>query len=254
MARVDYFQAFDWDWSDGFVRESARAQALRHRPKQTRVLSKICEADSVINFALWSMLPSGHPVGELWFETQTDLHSSIYLAYGGYFRQALGVLRFWLELAVQGIYFGAHYVGPTSRYRQWRAGTRQAPADMRKIAASLAGRSGKCFDADADSIFQHLDPVYAALCNHTHGRGLDVYDLQNGRDNVPRFLEQSFDTWWRGLVDVFATVCYLHRLFYVEPLCQYFAKYGSERRRAVVLGKALHAIVPEFALLVSSTQ
>ncbi|TAN02838.1 MAG: hypothetical protein EPN36_15120 [Rhodanobacteraceae bacterium] len=125
---------------------------------------------------------------------------------------------------------------------------------MRKIAESLAVRSGKSFDADAGSIFRRLDPVYAALCNHTHGRGLDVYDLQNGRDNVPRFLERSFDTWWQGLVQVFAVACYLYRLFYVKPLCQYFAEYGSEKRRAVALGKALHAIVPEFALLVSSVR
>ncbi len=120
MTHREYEQTFDWDWSDSYRSESARSQALKHRPKQTRTLARICEGDSLINFALWSSLPQGHPVGELWLETQTDLHAAIYLAYGGYFRQAFVVLRTWFELALAGLYFANHYKQPNSRYRQWR--------------------------------------------------------------------------------------------------------------------------------------
>lgn len=252
MARNSYPQVFDWNWSDGFPSESSRAQALKKRPLETCSLAQICESNNLIHFALWSSLPKGHPVGELWMETETDLHGSIYLAYGGYFRQALGILRFWLEMATNGVYFAKYYEQPTSRYRQWRAGGRQAPTNMRQIANSLATRDDKLFEANCEAIQKRIEPIYSILCHHVHGQGLDEYDLQDGRDNVPRFLERSFDLWWESLVNVSSALCYLYRLFYAEAIGAYLSKSGPEMGAALSLIRKLKEHVPEFSLLVTA--
>lgn len=252
MTRAKHEQTFDWYWSDVARTESARAQALRHRPKHTRTLAKICEGNNLIHFALWSSLPQGHPVAELWLETETDLHAAVYLAYGGYFRQAFVILRTWFELTVAGVYFANHYKQGNSRYRQWRAGSRQAPANMYKIAQSLAGHAPKSIQASRDAIQQHLEPVYSALSHHVHGQGLDVYDLQNGRDNVPRFLARSFDLWCSAAVQVFATICYLYTIFYAREAGAYFKVAKEELRRAQFLGRSLKSDIPEFAALIQA--
>ncbi len=251
MRRPQYLQAFDWDWSDGFDDESSRGQALKNRPRQTLMLSELCRADSLVHFALWTKLPKQHPVGELWLETQTDLHGSIYLAYGGYFRQALALLRLWLEMASNGVYFAKHYGQPTGRYEQWRSGQRQAPADMRKISESLAKRHGKLLNVNVEDIRSRLEPLYSNLCHHVHGQGLDVYDLQNGRDNVPRFLKHSFDLWCESAVSVFSAICYLYRIFFSKQIGEYLLGSKSEKRRAISLSCSLESHVPDFHLLIS---
>ena len=92
MESKDPFSIFDWYFADT-LRDSARYQALEDRPSETLTLMELVNADSLVHFSLWSELPSNHPVAELWSETQTDLQATIYLAYGGFFRQAFTVLR-----------------------------------------------------------------------------------------------------------------------------------------------------------------
>lgn len=93
MNERDPFMTFDLYFTDTSPRDSARHHAVEDKPAETNVLMQLIEADSIIHFALWSELPENHPVAELWLETQTDLLATIYLAYGGFFRQALTVLR-----------------------------------------------------------------------------------------------------------------------------------------------------------------
>lgn len=38
--------------------------------------------------------------------------------------------------------------------------------------------------------------IYDKLSIFTHSRGIDEYKLQEGRDNVPRYLEKSFNLWF----------------------------------------------------------
>ncbi len=106
-----------------------------------RILGDVIDAGSIISFGVGSSLPSEHPVPQLWLETQTDLQSTIYLAYGGYFRQAFTILRCWLELSIYGVYFAEHYEQqPTSRYKAWRNRHREAPANMQNVARAPAGQ------------------------------------------------------------------------------------------------------------------
>jgi hypothetical protein len=245
------YSAFDWYWSDGFARDSARSRAVAQRRGETGILVAVVHADSIVSFGLWSELPASHPVGELWLETQTDILATIYLAYGGFFRQAFTILRTWFELSVAGVFFSDHYRQPTSRYVRWRQGERQAPANMQDICHSLAARPSNNRSIPASVFLAKLDPLYSFLSKHAHGQGLDVFDLQDGRDNVPRFLGPSWDLWFTKALEVFDARCFLHDAFFVDPLAAHFASWPAERRRARLLARRLAEQVPIFAELIA---
>ncbi len=242
--------AFDWGFADGYE-DSARRNALQDKPSETQTLIAVVSADSLIHYSLWEELPGDHPVGQLWLETQTDLVASVYLGYGGFFRQAFAVLRCWFEIAVHGVFFGGHYGQRTERYEQWRRGARNAPARMQPVAQSLAARPDKLLPLDEAAILGKLDPIYSFLSQQTHAQGLDVHKLQEGRDNVPRYLPRSYDLWYRKVLEAFDTVCFLYRAFYARHIGSYFAKTGAEMERAAQLVRSLATAMPEFAALIS---
>lgn len=241
--------SFDWYFADISKRDGARFHALEDKGKETSVLIKLVEADSLVHFSLWSELPKNHPVGELWLESQTDLLATIYLAYGGFFRQALAILRCWYEIAIHGVFFSNHYGQPTSPYEQWRKGQRNAPVCMRDVARSLASRQDMIVRVSEDTIFEKLNPLYSFLSQQTHAQGLDIYNLQEGRDNVPRYLPKSFDIWYEKVLGVFDTFCFLYRIFYVNEIAAYIRKSEAEKERTVELGKLFSISIPEFGKL-----
>lgn len=245
------FSAFDWYFTDASEEDCARLHALKDRPQQAAVLMDVVSADSLTHFALWSELPRDHPVGQLWLETQTDLLATIYLAYGGFFRQALTVLRSWFEIAVHGVFFSGHYGQPEGRYEQWRLGQRNAPANMPDLAQSLASRTDRATQVDKSVILDKLDPVYKFLSHQTHAQGLDIYELQQGRDNVPRYLPKSFDLWYASVLEAFDAVSFLYRLFFPKEIAAYLKRSGAELNRMVELNNGLKDQMPEFAKLVS---
>lgn len=205
-----------------------------------------------MHFSLWSKLPKGHPVGELWLESNTDLLATIYLAYGGFFRQALAILRCWYEIAIHGVFFSKNYGQPTSPYEQWRKGQRNAPANMLNVARSLASRQDMVVKVGEDTIFKKLDPLYSFLSQQTHAQGLDAHDLQRGRDNVPRYLPRSFDIWYEKVLEVFDTFCFLYRVFYVNEIAAYIRESKAEKERAIELRNLLSNLIPEFGKLMDA--
>ncbi len=249
MSGRNPFFVFDWLFSDA-SNDAARRFALLRRPRETEVLMDLVEVDSLIHYPLWKELPENHPVGELWLETETDLKGTIYLAYGGFFRQALTVLRAWFEIAVHGVYFSNHWGQPTEMYEKWRNGARNAPANVRDLARALASRTDKSRDVDEPAIKARLEPIYSFLSKQTHAQGLDVYKLQEGRDNVPRFLEKSFDIWYRNTLEAFDTICFLYELFFSNQLISYFKESPEERKRLGDGGKSLSGLMPSFGKLV----
>jgi len=247
----DPFFKFDWYFADASEGDSARYQALQAKPDETRNLMFLVEVDSLVHFALWEKLPKGHPIGELWLESQTDLLATIYLAYGGFFRQALTVLRAWFEIAVHGVYFSFHYGQPSGRYEQWRRGQRNAPARMEDIARSLEAQLGNTFQCIEQSpTYQKLQPIYAFLSQQTHAQGLDVYALQDGRDNVPRFLPHSFDLWYEKVFEAFDAVVFLYRIFFTSAIHKYLCANPAEKERARDLAGRMRGLLPEFYRLI----
>jgi hypothetical protein len=247
---TDPFMAFDWYFSDASLEESARSHTLLQKPRETQTLILLLNADSVVSFALWSTLPEDHPVAALWLETNTDLLATVYLAYGGFYRQALTVLRAWFEIAVLGVFFSGHHGQPTGRYEQWRQGTRHAPVRMDRIAASLAARDDRTVDVQEGAFLSVLQPVHSFLSAQVHAQGLDVWDLQRGRDNVPRFLLRSYDIWYSEVFNAFNAICFLYRVFFPSAIANYLAGSDSERDALRRLDGSLSALMPEFGALV----
>lgn len=224
---------------------------MKAQLKDTEILQDLIKADSIVSFALWSELPNSHPVSELWTETQPDLQASIYLAYGGFFRQALIILRSWFEISVHGVFFSAHYGQPTERYEQWRKGKRNSPAKMKEISEALASRQDKLIPVDQATILQKIDPIYSFLSDQTHAQGLDIYDLQEGRDNVPRYLPKSYKIWHSKMLSSFDAICFLYRVFFSRELGNYLRKDPNEQKYLRKLSKQLGKRMPEFKSLVS---
>lgn len=251
MKERNPFMTFDWYFTDASNGQAARQHALEAKPKETSVLIDLVSANSLIHFALWTRLPKNHPVGELWLETNTDLLATIYLAYGGFFRQALTVLRSWFEIAVHGVYYSAHYGQPSGRYEQWRHGQRNAPANSHKLAKALALRQDKIFEVNESEMLKKIEPIYSYLSQHTHAQGLDIYDLQDGRDNVPRYLSRSFDIWYGKVLEAFDALCFLYRLFFVKDITDYLKNAEKEMEHAHELAESLSDLMPDFGRLMT---
>lgn len=194
--------AFDLDFSDIYPNESARANTFRHKFSDLAHVADIVECDSIINYNLFEKLPEGHPSSELWLETQTDLTSSIYLTLGGYYRQAIACLRGWLEIVCVGIYYGRHYKGPNSRYNQWKNGRRKSPY-WKNLLHSLFNRPNFQKANTLTGLRQSMKDLHDELCMFVHNQAMNVYKLQKGRDNVPRYLSRSFDIWHKLLIQTF---------------------------------------------------
>lgn len=250
MEKIDPFTSFDWYFADASEEHGARFRALEDRTEHTLVLAHVVEADSLTNFALWSQLPKGHPVGELWLETQTDLLATIYLAYGGFFRQALTIVRSWFEITTHAVFFSGHYGQPTGRYEKWREGQRNAPANMTILADSLAARKDRELPVDDKMFRLKLCPIYEFLSRQAHAQGLDVCNLQEGRDNVPRYLPKSFDLWYSKVLEAFDAISFLHRVFFPRPVAEYLRGSRKELESMVELGNLLKGSVPGFGELV----
>jgi hypothetical protein len=245
------FMTFDWYFTDVSERDAARYHALKAKPSETSILMDLISADSLIHFALWNQLPEGHPVAELWLETGTDLSATIYLAYGGFFRQALTVLRAWFEIAVHGVYFSKCYGQPSSRYVQWRCGERKASVKMADVAQALASRKDMIFKTDKATIHKKLEPIYSFLSEQTHAKGLDIYNLQEGRDNVPRYLSRSFDIWYEKVLQAFDALCFLYRAFFISEIESYLKDSETEMQHARTLVESLSGVMPNFGCLMT---
>lgn len=242
---------FDWYFSDVSERDGARYHALADRPSEARQLMSLINADSIIHFALWSNLPERHPIRDLWSESNTDLLATIYLAYGGYYRQAFTALRSWFEIVIHGMYFADHCGQQNERYEQWRRGLRNAPVNMNSITASLASRTTSCgTHITRETILSKLDSVYSFLSLHAHGRGLDKFDLQNGRDNVPRYLPKSFDLWVKNMFVTVDTAYFLYSTFYLYEIRNYLRDSRPELERAIKLSRNIGSVLPHYVLIV----
>lgn len=177
-----------------YIGESVRFDTFRNKGKQLLEVRNLVEVDSILNHAVFTKLGAEHPSSQLWLGSETDLKASIYLVLGGYYRQAVATLRNWLEIALTGIYFNQYCRGPSSRFNQWKAGVRQSPK-WPHLLDSLFRRAEFAAAHTRTNLRQELINLYSELSSFVHSRGIEIYALQNGRDNVPRYIEHSFDLW-----------------------------------------------------------
>ncbi len=204
LKRKDFeeiYYAFDLGFSDGYKAESVRYYTLKNELEKLKVVKSIIHADSIVNFHLFNKLGSKHPSSELWLETNTDLHASIYLVLGGYYRQGLMCLRSWFEITLDGIYYSRNFRYKGSKYEQWKKGERRSPS-WKGLLESLFSRD-EFVTADKIDLTNKMQNLHDELCAFVHNTAMDVYDLQKGRDNVPRYISSSSDLWFNLLKKTF---------------------------------------------------
>jgi hypothetical protein len=194
--------SFDLPFSDMLRNESVRSATFEKKFSELERIRKIKNGDSIVNYVLFMKLEEQHPTARLWLETETDLSSSIYLMLGGYYRQALMCLRTWLELTLIGIYYKNYWKGKSSRYNQWKTGRRQSPAWRQLLDALFSRTEFNVADKTID-LRNRLEILYNELSAFVHNRGMSRYRLQNGRDNVPRYVESAFSIYYQMVQKVF---------------------------------------------------
>lgn len=194
--------SFDLGFSDIWPNESVRSTTFEKKYEELEKIRNIKSGDSIVNFILFAKLGEEHPSAQLWLETDTDLSSSIYLLLGGYYRQALMCLRNWLELTLIGIYYNRYYKEKTSRYNQWKEGERQSPT-WRDLLDSLFSRTEFQKADNLIGLRKKLEILYNELSEFVHNRGMSKHQLQEGRDNVPRYVENAFNIYYEMLQRTF---------------------------------------------------
>jgi len=222
--------AFDLGFSDMYVNESVRFDTFRNKEKQLFEVRNLIEVDSILNHAVFAKLGEQHLGSQLWLESETDLKASIYLVLGGYYRQAAATLRNWLEITLTGVYFNQYYRGPNSRYNQWRAGARQSPK-WPHLLDSVFRRAAFAAADTKTNLRQALNNLYPELSYFVHSRGIEIYDLQNGRDNVPRYIEHSFDLWFSLAKRTSSAISLVLIIEYGSELRAYLQVSSGESRR-----------------------
>jgi len=200
---------FDFYWSDESS-ESARFDTFKNKKEFFPEIEKIIDEDSEVNFRLFEKLGAQHPISQLWLESETDIKASVYLCFGGYYRQAIVILRSWLELTLMAIYFSKY----PQKYKKWKRGIEKSPGGNNLI--SKVFENGKKEIALKKKIKERRIRMYDKLSAFTHSRGIDKYKLQEGRDNVPRYLEKSFNLWFKLFKETSKINKDLLKAFFIE--------------------------------------
>jgi len=95
-----------------------------------------------------------------------------------------------------------------------------------------------------------LNPVYKFLSQQTHAQGLDIINLQEGRDNVPRFLHKSYDIWYGKTLEAFDAICFLYKTFFPNEIASYMKDRPKELERLNNQQKKFKKMLIEFSDLV----
>jgi hypothetical protein len=120
---------------------------------------------------------------------------------------------------------------------------------MQKLARAFAARRDKLTQVDEAVFLGKLYDPYTFLSCQTHAQGLDTHNLQDGRDNVPRFLPRSFDVWYENALKVFDALCFLYNVFYADRIACYLSRSEAERQHASELAASLGGLIPDFGSL-----
>ena len=200
---------FDFYWSDE-SNESARSNTFAKKKEIFPEIERVINEDSEMNFKLFEKFGLQHPVSQLWLESETDIKASIYLCFGGYYRQAIAILRNWLELTLLAIYFSER----PQEYEEWKKGIKKSPTGKSLIRKVFKEDDKKI--VMKEKLEKECEEIYDKLSIFTHSRGIDKYKLQEGRDNVPRYLEKSFNLWFELFKATWKVNKDLLKMFFIE--------------------------------------
>lgn len=172
-----------------------------------------------LSFALFNQLGYEHPFIYVWYEYNTDIHSSVYLAYGGYYRQAIGLLRPWIELVLAGLFFEKQ---PKEEFQYWLEGKNRTPSIQTSIK--------KIWSTNKPNWLVSLEQLADELDKYIHSRGIEKVKLQAGRDNVPRYIPHAYDIWYQLFKRCFASYTEILVNTHPNELINYFEPAKNETR------------------------
>jgi hypothetical protein len=179
-----------------------------------------------------------HPVYELYtLEAELDLGATILLSFSGYYKQAGMQLRSFLELAFLSIYYADH----RDEYEKWKVGQGRSPPFHGKAETNVL-----------NWIFAHtalrnhpelkgeVSTLYTELNKFVHTSSIDTLNLWKGRDNVPRFLPNTFRLWCAYLSRTYKLTSVSLLLVYFDRIREYLRRDKSGMWQEIVasLGRA----------------
>lgn len=209
---------FDFDWSDELA-EAVRPTTFHSEPGRTDLLRGMNEALSVLSFSMFQTLGRDHPFAYVWYELQTDVNASVYLAYGGYYKQAFSPLRSWLQLA----YAGAFFETRPNDFRGWRDDLNDTPS-VRTVCTQLWPERTPQWAIGARELEESLGRTI-------HNRGLGRSRFQDGRDNVPRYVAHAYGQWFNAFERCFAAYIVLIAETHSDDARAYLSGAPEETRR-----------------------
>jgi len=222
---VDLRLLFDLGPSDEY-RNSVREQTFQNQQSALLEIANLVLLDYILTESLFHILPYGHPSSELSTESETDFKASIYLALGGYHRQAIAALRGWLEIILTGIFYNRHYNFLDSPYDRFKEGCKRSPG-WSNLLKSLFKRDNFATADREHDLRQLLKDLYGDLSAFVHRRGFAQHDLQLRRD-IPRYDSISFDLWFSLAKRVSDATIQVLIVEYAQQLRRYFKTSSQE--------------------------
>jgi len=222
---VDLRLLFDLGPSDGY-RNSVRVQTFENQQSALLEIANLVRLDYILTESLFRILPYGHPTTELSTESETDFKASIYLALGGYYRQAIAALRGWLEIILTSIYYNRNDNSPDSPYDRFKQGCERSPG-WKSLLNNLFKRDNFATVDKEHDLKQLLEDLYGDLSAFVHRRGFGQHDLQLLRD-IPRYDSVSFDLWFSRAKRTSDATVQVLIVEYARQLRQYFSTSSQE--------------------------
>jgi hypothetical protein len=137
--------------------------------------------------------------GSLAFEAEVDLEASVYLALSGFVKQALQVLRSWLELSLMGLWFSYN----KEEFEKWMYHLRRAPFATsgfvgEKRLVDLISKSPKLKECEMKyHIVDRLLRLYDDLSASTHTRGYRSFETIARKRPVAAYNRENFAKWYK---------------------------------------------------------
>lgn len=137
--------------------------------------------------------------GSLALEAQVDLEASVYLALSGFVKQALQVLRSWLELSLLGLWFGYN----EKEFEKWMYRLPGAPFAARgsfgrKWLVDLVSKSPKLKEGEVKyGLVDRLLKLYVELSASTHTRGYWSFETIGRRHSIAAYNPKNFEKWYK---------------------------------------------------------
>ncbi len=136
----------------------------------------------------------GEPKFRLFIETGVDIEASRSLALRGYYRQAIMMLRSWLEILLLNIYFIDHQV----ELEWWLDDRWDDRPSFRELVEYIYKLSQFRDDSFPEKYRVELNALYRKLSKAIHGIGIPM-----GQGMAPVYDQGSFNKWYDYLSDTF---------------------------------------------------